>query len=284
MILEVLGYKCQVKRKCDDCGQIAITSKNAILIGRKNRKSDKDYCKKCSYKYRNNFRLKGDKSPSWKGGKWITENGNGYYRLSNGKYEHKVIMSKYLGRELTKEEKIHHIDFNKLNNSLDNLYLCKDKTEHWTCHQSLEDCAFKYINKLIWLKNKKYTMEFQKEEEIKNIDISDILSIKTYKSHRKDRSCQNVKRYLMPTNPKIKKPIHRMIMERVVGRKLDKKEIVHHINGDSLDNSINNLCLLSKSEHKLCHCSLQDCGIELYKSGILNFKNGIYVIKGEKSE
>jgi hypothetical protein len=43
---------------------------------------------------------------------------------------------------------------------------------------------------------------------------------------------------------------HRYLMEKYLGRKLETWEHVHHINGDSLDNRLENLAVLSNSEHQ----------------------------------
>ena len=42
---------------------------------------------------------------------------------------------------------------------------------------------------------------------------------------------------------------HRYVMEIFLGRKLERWEHVHHINGDSLDNRIENLVVLTWHEH-----------------------------------
>lgn len=46
---------------------------------------------------------------------------------------------------------------------------------------------------------------------------------------------------------------HRHVMEQYLGRKLRDNEIVHHINNDIFDNRIENLKVMSPSEHSVLH-------------------------------
>lgn len=44
--------------------------------------------------------------------------------------------------------------------------------------------------------------------------------------------------------------VHRHVMEQHLGRKLSRDEHVHHINGDSQDNRLENLVVLSNADHQ----------------------------------
>lgn len=71
----------------------------------------------------------------------------GRYHPENTKektcYEHTLVMEKYLGRTLLPSEIIHHIDGNKSNNKIENLFLCNHST-----HRKADISAIRLIYKL----------------------------------------------------------------------------------------------------------------------------------------
>jgi hypothetical protein len=51
--------------------------------------------------------------------------------------------------------------------------------------------------------------------------------------------------------------LHRLIAKDTLGRDLRAGEVVHHINGQRLDNLVSNLCVMSREEHDRWHTWLR---------------------------
>jgi hypothetical protein len=64
---------------------------------------------------------------------------------------------------------------------------------------------------------------------------------------------------------------HAYIISEQLNRMLQPGEHVHHIDGDKANNDIDNLVLLTVSEHKLAHDSYELVGRELLDRGIIKF-------------
>lgn len=91
-----------------------------------------------------------EKHSMWKGGKFITKQGykvillkKHEYPNKSGRYvmEHRYVMEKHLRRKLLPfpKETIHHIDGNKLNNSISNLEVIS-ASNHAKIHNNIEKC------------------------------------------------------------------------------------------------------------------------------------------------
>lgn len=108
------------------------------------------YFEKYNIKFRDTSEAKtiaesGNRNPNWRGGR--STKSNGYIEVYIPKhpncnsrgcvYEHRLVMEKQIGRYLTKDEVVHHIDFNKQNNDISNLMLMTPK-EHKRFHNLID--------------------------------------------------------------------------------------------------------------------------------------------------
>jgi len=89
-----------------------------------------------------------EKHPSWKGGTYVDFSGYRMVYTEKGRREdgvgwnsyrkeHALVVEEQLGRRLLPEEKVHHIDGQKLNNILSNLFVTSN-AGHRDAHQSLQ--------------------------------------------------------------------------------------------------------------------------------------------------
>ena len=60
---------------------------------------------------------------------------------------HDYVMEQKIGRKLEKKERVHHIDGDKTNYDISNLYLCKNSSDHMYVHSSIESVAFELVKK-----------------------------------------------------------------------------------------------------------------------------------------
>ncbi|MDE2020412.1 MAG: HNH endonuclease [Patescibacteria group bacterium] len=114
-------------RNCVRCG---------IVFYRNNGNIRAKYCSRlCACRDRNTIehQKKAGKSGGEANGKLKYGTGTRGYLKRNGRHEHRIVMEKYLGRKLRRNEIVHHIDENKHNNDIRNLRVMS-QSEHARLH------------------------------------------------------------------------------------------------------------------------------------------------------
>jgi len=95
-----------------------------------------------------------------------------------------------------------------------------------------------------------------------------------WKGHTKVRKYSGHILKYAPNHPKARNNFvyeHRLVMEAHIGRYLNDKEFVHHINGIKHDNRIENLIICSSKEHNLAHASVTHLLKDLLDINIIEF-------------
>lgn len=127
----------KVKKYCKNCGKEIFVWPCLEKFGRGK------YCnKKCSREhYKNNHPHKGkigEEAPNYKGG-YILSSGSGNIKYreirinKKKKLEHRYLMENIIGRKLSQNEVVHHVDRDGLNNNIKNLRLMT-LSEHTKYH------------------------------------------------------------------------------------------------------------------------------------------------------
>lgn len=119
---------------------------------------------------------KGVNHSQWKGGRVVISSGYvGVWRPDHPRCnqqgyvrEHIVVMEEQLGRPLTDEEIVHHIDFDKKNNDPKNLFNCEDNKEHSVVHNQANELFGQMVKSGLVIFNRE-TKEYELSPKLQSI-------------------------------------------------------------------------------------------------------------------
>jgi len=134
------GRRIYCSKKCYTEGSRSFEERPCVVCGKLyyplGTKKDKNQ-KTCSLKCMAVF-FSGPNGSNWQGGEYISESTNhkmvliGRRKGYVGKYtaEHRLVVAKYIGRLLERDEVVLHINSQPLDNRPSNLFLCETRSEY----------------------------------------------------------------------------------------------------------------------------------------------------------
>lgn len=182
----------------------------------------------------------------------IGENGYKYYRLSkNNKkkmfYAHRLVAIHFLPNNLQLPV-VNHKDGNKLNNNVDNLewVTYSENTKHWNNTTNIQRRPTEYYNQDLpdeeWKEFNNYLVSSKGRirHKIKNNILKPSITSGYYKVRLSNNGL--VSDWL----------VHQLVYKVFKEQDYDSKtQVIDHIDGNKLNNDINNLRILSNSENAL---------------------------------
>lgn len=179
----------------------------------------------------------------------IGENGYKYYRLSQNNhkkmyYAHRLVAEHFLNNP-NNFPVVNHIDGNKLNNNINNLewVTYPENTKHWKDNSNVIRRQTEYYQEdlpnEIWKEFENYYVSSL--GRIRHKEKNNLLKPSITCGYYKIRLSNNglVKDYM----------IHQLVYQIFKGNYDKSKYIIDHIDGNKLNNDINNLRLLTNSEN-----------------------------------
>lgn len=152
---------------------------------------------------------------------------------------------------------------------------------HWKC----DHCGVEFSK----VRNGKPNTDAKSycKECISNIGVNKLASLAGYESKVKNQFEPNLGKVVIgkegypevyigksyPYRPGGYRSIreHIYLMETYLDRRLEKNEVVHHIDGDKTNNTLENLFLTTTEEHNKIHACSEQIIFELVKKGLVVF-------------